>query len=288
MEHSYKLGKETPKISAKLDAIERFIGDSHDYYELEGLERINGELVEYAVERINGYLKKDMEANREDIKIEDFNIFTTTQHDITNAHYDNFNNRIILPKSIIDNNGRDGVNGRDRTIRLLVHEMFHSISASNIKLMLTDEDNNDFLRIEKGGYTSVHLGSDGRYDIFSAFNEGVTEYLTSEAFGQADYFEEVELVNKIIKNIYPEKDGLRIFTGGYLNGDMMHLRKIEKFYGFGSLRLLANLQTKDNLIDFEDEELLEMKEEYRKKVLSFFIEEDEGKRIQIRKEIDDF
>jgi hypothetical protein len=106
---------------------------------------------------------------------------------------------------------------------------------------------------------------------------------------KVSYKDEVDLVFKIVKKIYSSEVGLKKFVQGYLDGSMMHLRDIEKFYGKKSLSLLASIETKENLEKYySDPEELEQEKKYREMALSFFMEDDEEKRKKILEDIDDF
>ena len=83
----------------------------------------------------------------------------------------------------------------------------------------------------------------------------------SELLGH--YSELIEVLNIIIEKVAKENDQNKNeiwenFKIGLFTGEMMYLRKVEKIFGKGSLRILAALQGKDSWFDEEgwrDEEL---------------------------------
>jgi hypothetical protein len=127
--------------------------------------------------------------------------------------------------------------------------------------------------------------------LFNAFDEGITDFLTCLALPKniskkSGYPEEVAMVDSIIANVYGQ-EGFKEFIKNYFSGKMMHLRKVEKFYGKSSLKYLAYLQTRDYYEkNFNDNKnSLKKALEGRKKIIEFFTTKDELVREKLRKEL---
>ncbi len=223
-------------------------------------------------------------------KIDSLKIFITEDK---NPFFDNEVGSISVTQKNLEN--------KERLIHELVHETLHFLSANKINFEKYTEEFNDIeynVMSAKVGYNSTYNlvnknGNTSEYtkNLFIAFNEGITESLTSWIIKDNNkrkrkygYKEEVEMVEKIKDNIYENEDNKfpREFLQEYFDGGMMHLRKIEKFYGKGSLGLLAELNTEIKIKNIKNGQVLAEKLELRRKILEFFTSDDLNKREELR------
>ncbi len=175
------------------------------------------------------------------LKIDLDNIVCLTTDSEPYPNYDITKNTIIIPEYIFDEE-------EEVFNFVLSHEIFHSLSSLKTQILLDDLDEEDvyFIKNKIGFSSAYHKYIDKKgeqsYQIFNAFNEGVTDLLAYNLTGNSNlisYVKESEVVDIFLKNIFNSQEKEKHFLNGYFNGDKMFLREIEKFYGPGSLRLLA-------------------------------------------------
>lgn len=158
---------------------------------------------------------------------------------------------------------------------IVLHEMIHKAQVRKILLKPDTERNNSFTYSLSGvGYLYFDEKEKVGSDNLRFFNEAVTEMTVNEIgkknrekiikkykitqkqidtlddIGPA-YPEFISLVNLILDRISEGDENKRNevwnnIKRGQFTGDLMHLREIEKFFGKGSLRVLA-LLNRDNL-----------------------------------------
>lgn len=148
---------------------------------------------------------------------------------------------------------------KPKDIMIILHELIHSRCLSGF---FVDKEGN--IRENKSGYVSSDTTNPNGYTYFRGFNEAVTQKLTVEIFNKnkdklfkkADdkkvgyVLEDIPyrgymcILDNIIKSIaeseYKNENEIWLdFKKNYFTGEMMCLRKIEKVFGIGSLRVLA-------------------------------------------------
>ncbi len=197
---------------------------------------------------------------------------------------------------------------------ILVHENVHAASVNYTVVLDRDKESKEGLIHSRCGYTlkSSHLFN-YREDVhtpsfkesFGSFNEGVTEMISSlvknlsaeeEKFYSeiTPYGRELELARAVLRHAYAGEEDVLI--GEYFAGGLQHLRRVEKFYGPGSLSLLSELRLSNTFPAEFDEETTRENLEKIKKGLSwqsqdvvfdylafrFFVTESEEERIRCR------
>ncbi len=191
---------------------------------------------------------------------------------------------------------------------VLVHELLHNlgIQLRNIESYQKKIKKFNFpVSTAKAGYESSYemlLDENNDDDLkffeykklFSALNEGITDLLTMVIVRKNDgkayigYPDEIKMVNNIVANSYKnDREGKIKFIQAYFSGEMMHLRVIEKEYGKGALRLLANLPLIADLERLEKIPGMSKKvkklRETRELVFEFFRTKDLERREEIKK-----
>lgn len=154
----------------------------------------------------------------------------------------------------------------------ILHESIHGKSFHKYELNI-DESNPE--KISENIYrTGYLLTKNGQEDYFRGLNEGIVDKTTMDIlikeyknepdiinkirkilyYIESKYFIEMltidAIVNKIAQNKNEEKENVwASFKKGQFTGEMMHLRDIEKVYGSGSLRVLATMNPRVNMVN---------------------------------------
>ncbi len=152
---------------------------------------------------------------------------------------------------------------RDSELATITHEFIHSISHNKYLL----KKNKDGQRIDRRrtGYKTIR---DWEHTLFEGFDEAIVDKMSNEiVLKQYKVFEknnvrnnlyksltrsvggypiQIKIIEKIIKKIAEvkneaEEEVWKRFKIGEFTGNMMHLRDVEKAYGPGSLRILAQM-----------------------------------------------
>ncbi|PLX27678.1 hypothetical protein C0583_00360 [Candidatus Parcubacteria bacterium] len=223
------------------------------------------EIINFANNLLNSELSELGEAELEDLENKVYlfpdNKFREIFDGADRALYDSINDSIAI-------NLDENIDDLDYLSKIL-HEAIHKCSYN--KFFLDKEDNH--IAVARSGYKNSSQ-KEGVY--FRGFNEVVTEKMNQDIMEKNwdaivsklnlnddiiaayrerrldyhDYIDVVDgLVNKIAdkKSESSEKIWLNI-KKGYLNGEMMHLREIEKEFGPGALRFLSLMtENPDNL-----------------------------------------
>ncbi|EKD85879.1 MAG: hypothetical protein ACD_37C00584G0001 [uncultured bacterium] len=262
-----------------------------------------GDMREYsaeAVEIFNESLRfvfeflKKQGININDLKINKFDVYVTKKDDI-GGQYNTVYDKIYISEASLSD--------KERAKEIFIHEIFHKLSASALYMTQYKQENKEFIGSIKSGYSSsyfliekkLNFARTKEKNLFEAFNEGVTDLLTFLALSdkgrdyannKSRYKTETAMAAAIMSNVYGQKN-YREFIMNYFSGRMMHLRKIEKYYGKGSLGLLAGMGTKDNYKHRygNDKQLLEKIYEERDFALEFFTTRDKSKREELRKKL---
>ncbi len=248
-----------------------------------------------ALKMVYKFLKKN------DIEIEElpdnfFNIFVAKGLK-EDAIHNPFLDHIVIDEKLLQD--------KQSMLETFIHEIYHSISLNvatveKYKIFFEKKEHN--VLSSKNGYHSNYYLIDNdiknsitentrKRELFQALNEGFTELLTIMTLKanvtRHSYSDEVNMILNIIKNSYKEGAEIIKFTQEYFSGGMMHLRKIEKFYGKKSLKMLAYLQTEDVYLEIygENKKMLKKALKFRKKVIEFFNTKDKDKRENLRKNI---
>lgn len=231
-----------------------------------------------------------------DLGVDSFNVYTTNMITELGSYVVEYDKIVINEKDMAN---------QEVVLHALVHEIYHNISAGVITLVQHPEkDDGDslFIKKVKSGYSSkysfikkigIEHGSQEKVKLFVAFNEGITDMLTYLTVGGKmatesgiGYPEEVGMVLDISNKVYGGGKS-KTFLHNYFSGGMMHLRKIEEFYGKGSLKILALLDTKNHYEKKlkENKEALTQALKFRDEVIEFFSTDDEERREILREYI---
>lgn len=188
--------------------------------------------------------------------------------------------------------------------RGLWHEMVHTRGHEKFY----SHEVEDLLVTYRSGYQIldkglVEQGKDLKPSRFVGFNEAMTELIAGLLWHTEEdelrnklnlpslspeekessevlvvgYTEQVKLLTYIIGRLNgePGENPVGDFVRGYFSGDMMHLRRIEKVWGKGALRILSYL----------GEDITAAGRELNKQVYAFFYEEDPSAREEMAKKI---
>lgn len=264
-----------------------------DIIKLEEVSKEAMRVFDQARHLVFNFLKKQgVDINTLDI--DKFNVYVTEIETEETASYDVIYDEIYINKSDLAN---------EKILkRTFIHEIFHKLSASGNYLSQYAQKDNEFINKIKSGYSSKYglieatpefTRTKGR-KLFEAFNEGVTELLTHLSLPDNEkirlqatpYSMEVAMVSAIIVNAYGHA-GMKEFIENYFSGKMLHLRKIEKYYGKKSLWLLAKTQTKSFYKDLygNDKKSLEEVYENRNSAIEFFTTKDKSRREEMRNKL---
>lgn len=172
--------------------------------------------------------------------------------------YDYFHDAIAIDYQVAISKGKSLI------FNILLHEMIHMASCK--KIFVAKKDKQDFgLAVSKTGY-GISNSSDVNHEHFRAFNEAITSAVVSEIWEKnwreiASTIDEPEMPTDLPNQLETEKaETVKSFLNlvanfynqdpeefwqevkrGMFSGQMMHLRKIERAWGPGSLRVLAAL-----------------------------------------------
>ncbi len=149
-------------------------------------------------------------------------------------------------------------------IRLLVHEIMHSISHNETRI--TAHPSGDIRMIRASGYRNARSQfTGGRGEVlderFIGLNEAVTDLMALRAIDRARALPEGYIKLDYANDGYTDEKNLfhiicdtignrigktteemeRIFFQGYIDGTRMHLRMIEEHFGRKALRILSRL-----------------------------------------------
>jgi len=305
MVKEFSYSKESPPVGVKrdLNKIKEVAEWQAKHYEKNEEKIIGVELKEYSVEAMKifdearhlvfEFLKKQ-NININDLNIKKFNVYVTESETMSGGQYQLIYDRICINKSqLID---------KEILMRTFIHEIFHKLSSNGLHMAQYKQEDNEFINKIKSGYSSEYSIIESRPEfirtremrIFEAFNEGITDLLTILALPSekkkdiktSSYATEVALAIAILVNVYDGQDGFKEFIEGYFSGKMMHLRKVEKYYGKKSLSLLANIQTKAHFKHLcDDEQLFRRVCEVRNSVILFFTTKDNTEREDLRNKL---
>lgn len=186
---------------------------------------------------------------------------------------------------------------KESFIHALIHEFFHAASI-NYGFFTKENENFDSRLIGKSGYASFYDSQSENANQFNGFNESITEELARE--GMKQHYNELfpnrdqNELKKEWNKTYPlerqllytiilgmsDGDDKKIdeiwkkFVVNYINGSVMSLRDIEKFYGEGTLDILSQMTPDAGLSEIADK---------NKVILSYFEETDPEKRKLVKK-----
>lgn len=240
---------------------------------------------------------KNQEIDAGVLDIDEFDVYATESKNVSGGQYNLIYDKIYVNKSqLID---------REKLKKIFVHEIFHKLSFNGLHMAQYSQKDDEFIKKIKSGYSSEYSVIEAKPDflitkegdIFKAFNEGVTELLTYLAFkmegekysGSNAYAMELAMASAILFKAYG-REGFKEFIKNYFSGKMMHLRRIEKYYGKKSLSLLAQIKTRDYLEDAcgDDKELLKRALEFREVAIGFFITDDDIKKQEFKNKLSQY
>ncbi len=141
----------------------------------------------------------------------------------------------------------------------LAHEMTHLAAAAKFTVAGGDPV------LTRSGYQLRNVGVKD-HEHFRGFNEAITEKISKELTkslgfkvppdprGKTAYEHYIDLVDLIAKRVAEHnhedvEDVWKRFKRGAFSGEMMHLREVEKVFGKGSLRVLAAIESGNDLPD---------------------------------------
>jgi len=149
-------------------------------------------------------------------------------------------------------------------LKTILHEMIHMFSFRSAMVEKAQFLKNKKI-IEDYEIHWTRVGYDLGGDKFSSFNEALTEGLAQEIFhknlkqirkrtrlntrniydnkNQSYYFERTILnilIDTLVKNNYSKDEVVENFLRGLFGGNMFNLRMVQKVYGSGFLKILAN------------------------------------------------
>lgn len=152
---------------------------------------------------------------------------------------------------------------RDEELGTLIHEFIHSHAHNKFKIEKKEKEN--LISNYRTGYQVDRFNDK---NLFSGFDEAVVDKMSydllfhyhknfgKDSFGKkiyeslvkldSGYLIHIETIDKIITriaevNYETNEEVWKRFKLGEFTGNMMHLRDVEKAYGAGSLRILANM-----------------------------------------------
>ena len=149
---------------------------------------------------------------------------------------------------------------------MLVHELVHRCQFERLRSVKIKGI--DITHSRKGGFSSkYHFDTptgESYHELFNGLNESVTELITVSAIDESGivdeetveriwgdgYLYEKEILGIIMNRIATEEklemEELHdMFITAYTKGQMMFLRRVEKYFGKYALRVLSTLETTD-------------------------------------------
>lgn len=283
---------------------------ANEFHESE-LEKTPGERA--AIDLLDDLLKREFEdleiPEIPGIHAERFHImsqewFEKERPERNRGFYDSFKDSAVLC--------RDRMESALYVYKTIFHEGVHAVSHQKHWI---DVGNRTIKHYRVGyGTTNVSRKEEEQHDHFYAFNEGVVESTVEELF----YKYQEEIGRKLLIPVEELKglgfsyglfrevaqeicigvalhDGVSRFDvwkkikRGQFTGEMMHLRNIERVYGFEALDVLEVLKMEGEVEDVKDENAKKELWERNEKILEFFKNYDrpEEDRSDVRKKLMD-
>lgn len=258
-----------------------------------------------AIEKINSYLAEEVEEAGASEKMEP--VLPEQIHYISTESYDKNFPEVAErggEAAYFENLKAIFINAeayrRESKYYATLHEMTHA--ASFHQLRAEEKERKIKYKASKCGYGTAYIINEGKVEIiyqFKGFNEAVTEKITRETLGKrkeeiikefnfsekenkslfapGGYEDYLKILDAIIKKT-AEKSGKteegvwKKIKKGYFEGEMAHLRDIERACGAGALRMLAAIgESPDFASRAETSEM----------ILIYFQTDDEAKKEEI-------